>query len=83
MSYIETGELFNATRLRKGKGTRSLKDSGPKSSIEKYGGYTNINKAHFIVADIQDKKKIERKILPIEKEIYLKQQSNPERQIFT
>lgn len=79
MSYIETGELFNATRLRKGKGTRSLKDSGPKSSIEKYGGYTNVNKAYFIIVDIPGKKKTERKILPIEKEIYLKQQSNPEK----
>lgn len=78
MSYIENGPLFNATLQRKNLGSRSLKDEGPKNSIEKYGGYTNINKAHFIVIDIKRKNGIERRLMPIEREIYNKQKKNPQ-----
>lgn len=78
MSYIENGPLFNATLQRKNLGSRSLKDEGPKNSIEKYGGYTNINKAHFIVIDIKRKNGIERRLMPIEREVYNKQNKNPQ-----
>lgn len=78
MSYIENGPLFNATLQRKNLGSRSLKDEGPKNSIEKYGGYTNINKAHFIVIDIKRKNGIERRLMPVEREVYNKQNKNPQ-----
>lgn len=77
MSYIENGALFNATLQRKNLGSRALKDKGPKNNIEKYGGYTNINKAHFIVVDFNKKNKIERRLMPVEREIYNKQKKNP------
>lgn len=76
MNYIESGALFNATLQRKNKGSRPLKDKGPKSSIEKYGGYTNINKACFAVLDIKSNNKIERKLMPVEREIYTKQKND-------
>lgn len=76
MSYIESGALFKATLQRKNKGSRPLKDKGPKSSIEKYGGYTNINKACFAVLDIKSNNKIERKLMPVEREIYTKQKND-------
>ncbi len=75
MNSIESGALFNATLQRKNKGSRPLKDKGPKSSIEKYGGYTNINKACFAVLDIKSNNKIERKLMPVEREIYIKQKN--------
>lgn len=75
MSYIESGALFKATLQRKNKGSRPLKDKGPKSSIEKYGGYTNINKACFAVLDIKSNNKTERKLMPVEREIYTKQKN--------
>lgn len=76
MNYIESGALFNATLQRKNKGSRPLKDKGPKSSIEKYGGYTNINKACFAVLDIKSNNKTERKLMPVEREIYTKQKND-------
>lgn len=77
MSFIENGALFNATLKRKNEGSRPLKDKGPKSSIEKYGGYTNINKAHFIVVDVKNKSKIVRRLMPVEREIYNKRKNEP------
>ena len=78
MNYIKTGQLFDSTLKRKGKGSRALKEYGPRKSIEKYGGYTNVNKSYFMVIDIKKNNKKERRLVSVDREIYYKQKNNVE-----
>lgn len=65
MSYGGKGELFNVNLLRKGKAKVPKKENVPVSNMQKYGGYSSLNKSTFLVVSGTWNKKDIKKLVPL------------------
>ncbi len=66
-SFKQKGGLFDQNLMKKGKGQVSIKANGPRSDIEKYGGYNRASSCYFSFVKYTDKKgKDIRRFVPID-----------------
>lgn len=65
MSYEGKGELFKVNLLRKGKAKVPKKENIPVSNMQKYGGYSSLNKSTFLVVSGTWNKKDIKKLIPL------------------
>lgn len=65
MSYEGKGELFKVNLLRKGKAKVPKKENIPVSNMQKYGGYSSLNKSTFLVVSGTWNKKDIKKLVPL------------------
>ena len=66
-SFKQKGGLFDQLLVKKGSGQVPIKENGPISSIEKYGGYNRPSAAYFALVEYKDKKnKTIRQLVPID-----------------